>query len=194
MGFMSKSKKNLCLVISSILLLFLITPAFAIETTPQNPTEEFDLGELVQVINYVDEDGNDRVQKIYFNPDPGSEGLSIDSNGNISVLAETSGSGYYTKEDYVNATDQGMKKYVRAYFVWGYGDVSVSNPTGWCTGLEPGSSVTVSQEKTDTGTGRFAGVFNKYAYAEYSFFTNNMWGQSRFHSIKITVSQSGNVS
>ena len=120
--------------------------------------------------------------------------MYIDSNGDISVLSEKSGSGYYTKEDYAANTNNRLKMFVKAYFVWGYGDVSVSDATGWYEGLEPGATTTISNEKVTTGTGRFAGLFNKYAYAEYYFLTTNRFGAAQQNRVKITVSESGNIS
>lgn len=53
-------------------------------------------------------------------------------------------------------------------------------------------SVKISHKSLKTGTGKYAGVFNKYAYVTFSFTATNPIGLSTDFSSTIRISQSGN--
>lgn len=50
----------------------------------------------------------------------------------------------------------------------------------------------ISNKKTKTGTGKYAGIFNNYAYVEFSFTATNMIGLDTDFSVTIRISESGN--
>lgn len=181
-------KKAISLFVSVAMMTCLFVPAFA------DSAEEPVFGEPIQVISYVDENGNNVVEKIYFAPDAGSDGLTVSPNGDVSVMAEASGSGWYQKEKKISSTKDKVTIYVKAYFVWGYGDVSVSNEDGWYEGIDANSYTKVTRTDVTKGTGRFVGIFNKYAYAEYYIAMTSYIGSTWSETVRVTVSESGNVS
>lgn len=83
-----------------------------------------------------------------------------------------------------------MTYYAQGYFVWGNGDVTVSNASGNVNGTP--SAITISNVSTTSGTGRYAYFFNKYAYVTYSFTATNSIGMSQNFSVTMRVSESGN--
>lgn len=167
-------KKIMGLAVALVMCLSLCVPAFA--ATPAVPEEPQDWGDPVQVIQTIDENGNEVEERIYFVPDTTSPSTR-----------ESSGRGWFKNEKDVANTDAGTM-YAKGYFVWGNGDVSVSSPSGG----NNGKMDTVSNEEVTSGTGNYAGVFNKYAYVTYSFVTTNMFGVVQNNSVTMRLSESGN--
>jgi hypothetical protein len=148
----------------------------ALDVSPSVPEEPQDWGDPIEVIHSIDEYDNNVVEKIYFVPD--SSTVSTRSS---------SGRGWFKNEKSVANTDEGTM-YAKGYFVWGNGDVSVSSPSGG----NNGKMSTVSNEKVTSGTGKYAGLFNKYAYVTYSFNTTNGFGVVQYNSVTMRLSESGN--
>ena len=166
-------KRMFALVLCCCIILSIPSAAFAI--SPSVPEEPQDWGEPIEVIHSIDENDNIVVEKIYFVPDSA-----------ISTYA-SSGSGWFKNEKSVANTDEGTM-YAKGYFVWGNGDVSVSRPSGG----NNGKMSKVSDEEVTSGTGKYAGLFNKYAYVTYSFNTTNGFGVVQSNSVTMRLSESGN--
>lgn len=169
-----KFLKQACALVLSFCILTISSSAFA--AGPSISEEPQDWGDPIQVIHSVDENGNNVEEKIYFVPD------SSDIEARSS-----SGSGWFKNEKSVSNTDEGTM-YAKGYFVWGNGDVSVSSPSGG----NNGKMATVSDEEVTSGTGKYAGMFNKYAYVTYSFNTTNGFGIVQHNSVTMRLSESGN--
>lgn len=155
---------------------FFTFSSVALAASPSVSDEPQDWGDPIKVIHSTDEDGNNVVEKIYFVPD----------SSDVSLLS-SSGSGWFKNEKSV-ANTTGGTMYAKGYFVWGNGDVSVSSPSGG----NNGKMATVSDEKVTSGTGKYAGLFNKYAYVTYSFKTTNGFGIVQDNSVTMRLSESGN--
>lgn len=84
-----------------------------------------------------------------------------------------------------------MTYYAQGYFVWGNGNVSVSSPTGGASNI-PSTSTKVHWETT-SGTGKYAWVFNDFAYVTYDLEVTNIVGIELSFSVTIRVSESGNL-
>ena len=168
------TKKLTSLALALVMCLSLCIPAMAV--TPDVPEEPQDWGDPIQVIKTTDENGNEVLEKIYFVPD--TTGPSTRAS---------SGRGWFKNEKNVTNTDAGTM-YAKGYFIWGNDDVSVSSPSGG----NNGKMDSVSNEEVTSGTGNYAGVFNKYAYVTYSFKTTNMFGVVQNNSVTMRLSQSGN--
>lgn len=182
-------KRFFSIILVAILLCSISIPAFA--TSGSECSQNREAGQLISMKQFDDEYGNHIVERIYFTPVSGSDLPTISSNGSISPQADKSGAGWYKKEDTISGSNGNATMYVKAYFVWGNGDVSVSDPSTGIIGLS-GSSITVSNQKVTTGTEKLFGI--KYAYAQYTFTTTNMFGISKNNKVRISVSQNGDVS
>lgn len=145
-------------------------------TTPPN-----DFGAPIEVNTY-EQDGMTITEKIYFVADDEGEVLS----------RAKSGSGWYKNEkSYTWSSGTIMTYYAQRYFVWGNGEVSVSYPTGGVNNLP--SSVTIDTSQTTSGTGKYAWIFNDFAYVTYNLKVTNYIGISSSFSVTIRVSESGNL-
>lgn len=159
--------------------------AFAVDdTNTQIPPEPVFYGAPVEEKTYYDEQLDATVtERIYFVPtDPDV------------TLRSKSGKGWYKNEKKLS-WNQSMAKattvYAKGYFVWGNGEVSISYPDGGYDAIP--SNATMISSSVDHGTGRYAGVFNQYAYVTYSYVLQNVIGEVRSSSVTIRVSESGNM-
>lgn len=180
--------------VSTLILALAMMFSMVVSASAKDSNSGVIYGDPIRIIEYVDENGNEVVEKIYFAPNPGSSILPVTEDGDISIYTETSGEGWYRKEKNINKFPDETIMIVEAYFVWGNGDVSVSKASGWIEGWPSTTSTTIEKEDVTTGTGNFALVFNKYAYAEYTISLRNYLNWTETQSVKVTVSQSGNVS
>lgn len=172
-------KKLSTLVMTVIILFTTLSPLQGYAAQKSEPT---DYGKPVEVKTYQEEDGSTVTEKIYFVPDTAKGGISLYS---------TSGSGWYKNEKQQTwSSGKVMTYYAKGYFTWGNGNVRVSLPSGSVSGVP--SNVTISNRKTSSGTGKYAGVFNKYAYVTFSFSAKNFIGLTSNYSVTVRVSQSGN--
>lgn len=153
-----------------------LTNVSAAESIPPAPD---DFGDPISVTTYVEEDGSIVTERIYFYSEAGSN-----------LLRDTSGYGWYRNEKEHEWTSGSVTTYyAQGYFVWGNGDVSVSSPSG---GASQVSGITLSNQSLTSGTGRYAFIFNKYAYVTYSFTTTTQYNRTANFSVTIRISQSGN--
>ena len=112
------------------------------------PVAPEDFGQPIEVNVYEEDDGSIVTEKIYFVPDEDSDGISLHSS---------SGKGWYKNEkEHTWGSGTVMKYYAQGYFVWKDGTVSVSKPSSGVSNVP--SSVTISNKKTETGTGKYAGI------------------------------------
>lgn len=174
-------KRTIKLILATILTIFLLPTC---QTRAASP-EPSDFGEPIQTIVYEDASGAQITEKIYF---------ISNSNSGIS-LCDTSGNGWYKNEkEYVwnknTNNEKTMTYYAQGYFVWGNGDVSVSSCSGGINGVP--SNITISNRSTTNGTGKYAAIFNKYAYVTFSFTATNPISFEQNFSVTIRVSESGN--
>lgn len=168
-------------------LFFVLTLIFSLNITTNVKATEFttvpdDFGQPIEVHIYEEKNGCIVTEKIYFIPDEDSDGISLYSS---------SGRGWYKNEkEHIWEAGTIMKYYAQGYFVWGNGTVSVSSPSGDVSNVP--SSVTISNKKIKTGTGKYAGIFNNYAYVDFSFTATNQIGLKTDFSVAIRISESGN--
>lgn len=172
-------KKTISLILVLCLVSAIGCPAFATDPSSNVPT---DFGEPVSEETYFDENlGIFVTERSYFIPD----------NPGISAHAD-SGSGWFKNTRTFQWSSGVTTSYALGYFTWGNGDVSVSNPYGgydW----HP-SDAKFHSQNTKTGTGRFAGIFNKYAYVTYNLYITNAINLTQDLSVTVRVSESGNQS
>ena len=103
-----------------------------------------------------------------------------------------SGAGWYKNEKtYTWSGGTVMTYFAQGYFVWGNGEVSVSNPYGGVSNVP--SESTLVYQKLSTGTGKYAWVFNNYAYVTLDLSVVNWVGLTSDFSVTIRVSESGNT-
>lgn len=95
----------------------------------------------------------------------------------------------YTWNNNSDGNEKVMTYYAKGYFVWGEGDVNVSNISGGVSGVP--STVTISNRDITSGKGQYAYVFNTFAYVEFSFTATNSAGFSTDFSVKIRVNKNG---
>ncbi|MCI9367726.1 MAG: hypothetical protein HFF19_05535 [Oscillospiraceae bacterium] len=141
-----------------------------------------DYGDPIQETTYYDEELDAEVtERIYFAP------------AESTMFSEKSGEGWYKNEKTYTGWDNGRKSttyFVEAYFVWGNGDVSISQSRGghdW----HPSNWEVVSEKVTE-GTGQYGWVFNKFAYATYKL--DLEWiGLTKNFEVTIRLSESGNM-
>lgn len=169
------TKKIISLIIIITVALSPMANVYAAEYIQE---QQVDFGAPIKVISYVDEDGYHVTERTYFKAD--------------SLQRDKSGSGTFRNEKDFNWSDGSVTTYwAQGYFTWGDGDVSVSRATGGCSKLP--EKCTVSNKKTEDGTGRYAGVFNKYAYVTFSCTFKNVIYETSNRSVTIRVSESGNT-
>lgn len=144
------------------------------------PSAPEDFGEPISVTTYVAEDGHTVTERVYFYSDNGSN-----------LLRDKSGSGWYRNEKSEEWKSGNKTTYfAQGYFEWGDGKVIVAWPTG---GASEVNGITISNENTESGIGKYGLVFNEYAYVTYSCTATSMWGKSTNLSVTIRVSESGNT-
>ena len=144
-------------------------------------TPPSDFGTPIEINTYEEEDVT-VVEKIYF----------VADENNSSLSRAKSGCGWYKNEKtYKWSSGTVMTYYAQGYFVWGNGEVSVSSASGGVNNVP--STVTVNSEKTTSGTGKYAWIFNDFAYVTYKLKVTNMIGISSDFSVTIRVSESGNL-
>lgn len=115
-----------------------------------------------------------------------------DENG--ITLYSKSGSGWYKNEKVISWTGTNGRDttiYAQGHFEWGDEDVSVSSPSGGYDYIP--SKVEVNNSKCTYGTGKYGGVFNKFAYVTYDLDLTNAVGLPVSRSVTIRVSESGNL-
>jgi len=168
-------------IISLMLVLVLAISIFPVNALAVNDERAKEI--LISSDSYVDEAGNLITDRLYFEPV---------SSGPMTRGA--SGSGYYRQEK--NITWDGGSNvsviWVKAYFVWGNGDVSVSSASTGTSGYVP-TGGSLNYKSLTTGTGQFLGLFNKYAYAEAKYERVSVFGIRTEFTVRIQVSESGNV-
>ena len=155
-----------------------------VPAAPANYEVEF--GDPIRILEYVDEYGNEVTEKIYFCPIAGTSGSIsfLDADDSIDVSG-SGGAGWYQNEKKLdNSRDQPTYIYVKAYFTWKDGDVSVSNASGWVEGLASGVKVISESVTTGTDSALFTG---KYAYAKYSLTTQNLMTIKQNDSVAVKV-------
>lgn len=114
-------RKLLSFILAFSILMGCTMPTFAYETSNQIATPSNNLGKLVDEKSYYDDATDSTVtERIYFTPD-----LSGPTSRAVS------GKGWYTNEISQVWSGRTAKYYVKAYFKWGSGKISVSNPTKW---------------------------------------------------------------
>ena len=176
-------KMKLYAIVLCIVLAFsMAVPAFAAGNEPVIPPEPEDYGEPIQVTSYYDEElGVTVTERTYFVPD----------QPEISLLAE-GGSGWFKKEAiFPWEGDPDTIFYAQGYFTWGNGDVSVSSPSVGYDQIPRRCTLVSSNESH--GTGRYAGIFNKYAYVTHTLTIKNMLNDPRTITVTCRVSESGNL-
>lgn len=172
--------KKLSTLVMTVIILF--TTLSPLQGYAAQKSEPADYGKPVEVRTYQEEDGSTVTEKIYFVPDTANGGISLYS---------TSGSGWYKNEkQHTWGSGTVMTYYAKGYFTWGNGNVRVSSPSGSVSGVP--STAKVSNRITTSGTGKYAGIFNKYAYVTFSFSVTNLIGLTSNYSVTVRVSQSGN--
>ena len=164
--------------ITLILLISLLCSknASAANATPKN------FGSPIETNTYEEPDGSIVTEKIYF---------VSNSNNNFQFSRSGTKSGWFKKEKtHTWGSGTVMKYYAQGYFTWGNGKATVTKGSGKVSNVP--SSVKISHKSLKTGTGKYAGVFNKYAYVTFSFTATNPIGLSTDFSSTIRISQSGN--
>lgn len=178
-------RKLLSMVLVCVMALSLCATASAAGVSGI-PAEPKDYGDPIRENTYYDEEiGAIVTERSYFVPD----------QTGITTFAK-SGSGWYKNEKSFRWTGAPEGKesttiYAEGYFVWGDGDVSVSSPRGGYDYMP--QSATINKSETTSGTGKYAGLFNKYAYVTYDLAFTNIIGLNSSYSVTIRVSESGNL-
>lgn len=178
-------RKLLSMVLVCVMVLSLCVTASAAGVSGI-PAEPKDYGDPIRESTYLDEEiGAIVTERSYFVPD----------QTGITTFAK-SGRGWYKNEKTFSwsGAPEGHETttiYAKGYFVWGDGDVSVSSPSGGYDYMSP--LATINKSKTTSGTGKYAGLFNKYAYVTYDLAFTNVVGIKKSYSVTIRVSESGNL-
>ena len=163
-------------MILSIAVLLFFFPVNVVNAMENN------YGDLISVRTYTDDDGITVTEKIYFKSDDKS-GLS---------LSDTSGNGWFTNEKTYTWNDGSVMTYfAQGYFIWGNGDVNVDSSAGGIDGQS--NKVTLSNKQLTSGKGKYAQVFNNFAYVKLSFTAQYLDEQEKNFEVMIRVSESGNV-
>lgn len=159
-------------------MLSFLQPMHVNAAEPDAPTAE-DFGEPISVTTYEDAElGCTVTEKIYFLPDKNTRSKS--------------GSGTYRNEKTFEWTSGAVSTYyAQGYFTWGDGKVSVTNAVGGIVDVP--SQCSVSNENLKTGTGKYAYIFNDFAYVTYSCTVTSIWGLNSDLSVTIRISESGNA-
>ena len=173
-----KLVKHLINGIVTLALVFIFFPVVHVNAEENASLSPADFGEPVNVITYEEEDGVIVTESIYFYSDSSS------------TLRDKSGSGWYKNEKTKKWSDGTTTYYAQGFFVWGDGEVSVSNCSG---GASEVSGITISNAKVIHGTGKYGQLFNNYAYVTYSATFTNPLSISQELSVTIRVSESGNA-
>lgn len=166
-------------IFSSILALALaitLFPAAHVKAADNVPPAPTDYGDPISVTTYTEEDGTTVTERIYFYSD--------------SKLRDKSGSGWYKNTKTYDWTGGTTTYYAEGYFVWGDGNVSVSNARGDASAV---SGITYSNQTVTSGTGKYGYLFNNFAYVTYSFTATSLTNFSKELSVTIRVSESGNL-
>lgn len=175
--------------ILSLFLVFCLTficslSSFAASELNSIPEKPVNFGNPVEVRTYYDEESKSNVtERIYFVPT--KQGAT---------LRDKSGAGWYKNEKEIlwnNSSTTATTYYVKGYFKWGDGKVSVSSATKGFENLP--SSAKVSNESFDYGTDRYAGIGSKNAYIRWSFRAKTPISLSSEYSILLRVSENGNL-
>lgn len=173
--------KRLMCVLLSVVCIGVSIFAYSENVIALERINEFpdDFGNPISETSYVDEEGAFVTEKIYF---------VSDSNP---MARGKSGSGWY-KNEKTKEWEGGSKTiyYAQGYFVWGNGEVNVSNTSGGVTEVE---GITISERKLSSGKGQYLWVFNNYAYVTFSFKATNFVGMGSDYSVTIRISESGNA-
>lgn len=168
--------KKIFITLLLIISLLCSTDASAANTVPK------DFGSPIETNTYEENDGSTIIEKVYFVPD---------ASNSATFLRSGTKSGWFKKEKtHTWGSGTVMKYYAQGYFTWGNGNATVTKGSGKVNNVP--SSVKISHKTTKTGTGKYAGIFNKYAYVTFSFTATNPIGLSTDFSATIRISQSGN--
>lgn len=159
-------------------IVFILSPVTNAKAAPTAPG---DFGAPVSVTTYEDENGCTITERLYFYSD------------SKTAARDKSGEGWYKNEKTYTWDGDGRVTtyYAQGYFVWGNGEVSVSNESGGISNLP--DYATVSDEKTVTEYGQYALIFNHYAAAKYSCTLTTPFGLKQNLSVTIRISESGNA-
>ncbi|MBE5951323.1 MAG: hypothetical protein E7260_06965 [Lachnospiraceae bacterium] len=181
----NRLKKVLVACFAALFGVLLFNPAVAKaeEMTMETAETVIEYGEPIEEISYIDEDGCLVTECLYFVPDYGY---------NVKARAASSGAGWFrkTKElTWDNGLSQSTFYYAEGYFVWGDGEVSVSNYSGGWDHMA--SNATVSNISLEAKTGKYLGIFNNYASVTFSFTVTNVIGIERDCSVTIRISEKG---
>lgn len=137
-----------------------------------------DFGAPVSVTTYIDTDGSTVTEKVY---------VILDEK----ISRDKSGSGWYRNEKTKKWSGGSVSTYyAQGYFSWSDGNVTVTHPSG---GISPVSGIDISNKSTESGTGQYGYVFNKFAYVKFSCTATSIGGFTHDLSVTIRVSESGNT-
>lgn len=182
-------KRNIKRMMSIIFVVIMCLSSFASALEPTKgdfakKDSPVAFGEPISERQYYDEELEATVtERIYFVPDVSG----------ATTFSNKSGRGWYRNENtyHWKASDKTTTTFAEGYFIWGNGNVSVSNARGGYDYFPGGSTIT--EAKVTYGTGQYAGIFNKYAYVTYTF--NFVTQFNGYHDCSVTmrVSENGNT-
>lgn len=166
------------IVVLTLVFAFSVTSALNVKAEGRMQMAPKDFGDPINVLTY-EEDGCTVTERLYFCPDQG-------------LARGKSGSGWYKNEKTVEwKSGNESTYYAQGYFEWGDGEVSVSSPSGNVTNVPSG--ITISNKDVSSGTGKYAYVFNNFAYVTFSFTETTRLSGSVDYSVTIRISESGNA-
>ena len=168
-------------VLGMTICMTMIVPTFADEIEVMEPE---DYGDPINEITYFDEELQATItEKSYLVLDNATEATG--------VLANKKESGWRKNTKEFEWLDGNITTtYAKGYFTWGNGNVTVSDEKGGYDYYP--SDKGIVEEKLSKGTGKYAYVFNKYAYVKYTFKFKNYLGKIQDQSVIIRVSENGN--
>lgn len=169
-------RKITTLIMSCMVMVIGTTTAFAFDTI--NEPENW--GNPVSQRQYEDENGTVILEKIYFDPD--EEGI---------YTLSTSGKGQYKNEKtflWDNGLSPSTTIYAQGYFVWGNGNVTVSNESGGYNYMPSSANITTNNAVPGTG-----GFITKNAFVDYTLTFTNVLGTRSSYTVTIKVSANGSV-
>lgn len=174
---MGKTVKSLFTL--TMLVALLTLPSYKVMAIePQAAPTDF--GEPIRVTSYEDENGNVITERTYFVPDENFK------------MRGKSGSGWYRNEKTFSwASGTESTYYAQGYFEWGDGTVSVSYSSGNITNVPSGASI--SNRNVESGTGKYAYIFNEFAYVTFSCTATSVIGNASNLTVTIRISESGNA-
>ena len=119
-------KKILVMIVVFTVLLNTVLPCYA---TKGDVVKDY--GKPIATRTYLDVDGSEVTEKIYFIPDKVGSSISYDKKNQQIILKGKSGSGTYKNEKtHKWSGGQIMTYYAQGYFTWGNGSVKIAYPKG----------------------------------------------------------------